>query len=264
MRIQESFAVTDITQYYHYVHQNSYVFAGHRHQHCELNAILSGQMEITCDENIYHLYAGDFILLPPHSFHRNRVTGTGTAQMIVIHFFADGMLLSGKAYLAAMTPEQRQLLELFRGDMEIRQGFGNGTCLSVAQSARKLFEVFLCYSSNSPIVREVPFDEKSETYHTAVRFMRSNLESPITLTDIALACRVSRTTLKGVFSCYTGMGCMAFFAQLRLERAKQLLEDGMRCSEVSNVLGFSSQAYFSKCFKAFYGVLPSNLRKQGR
>lgn len=264
MRIQDNFSVTDITQYYHYEHQNSYFFDGHRHHHCECNAVLSGEMEITCDENVYHLYAGDFILLPPHSFHRNHVTGTGCAQMIVLHFISEGLLLDGKAYAAAMTPEQRQLMALLCADMEIRQGFANGSCPSVAPSARKLLEVFLSYSSDVSNARQVRCDERSEVYYTAVRFMGSNLEANITLSDIARACNVSRSTLKSIFSRYTGMGCMAFFAQLRLERAKQLLEAGMRCSEVSSRLGFSSQAYFSKRFKEFYGLLPSAVRKQKR
>ena len=70
------------------------------------------------------------------------------------------------------------------------------------------------------------------------------------------------TTVKNIFSYYTGRGCITYFNELKLDKAKELLSEGQSCAHVSNALGFSSQAYFSKRFKQMFGSLPSDIKKQ--
>lgn len=51
--------------------------------------------------------------------------------------------------------------------------------------------------------------------------------------------------------------------KLRIDEARRLLEDEtLTIAEISEMMGFSSQAYFSKCFKNIYGISPSEYRKQ--
>ncbi len=48
----------------------------------------------------------------------------------------------------------------------------------------------------------------------------------------------------------------------RLERAKELLLKGVQITAASYEVGFSSPSYFTQCFKAEYGFLPSLLAKK--
>ena len=261
MRSEASISISDITAYYHYIHENDYIFPGHRHRHIEFNAILDGEMEIICDEKVFRLTAGKYIILPSGSFHKNNVSGSGSAEMIVLHFLTEKVNSDTDAYASTMSTSQLQLLKLLCEDFEVRQHISNCACSSVADTALKLFEVFLYYGTAKPDPLDKFVNEKVKIYQTAVKYMQNNLNRTLSLPEISKECNTSCSTLKNVFSQYTGLGCIAFFTQLRLEHAKRLLSSGMRCCEVSNTLGFSSQAYFSKCFKDFFGFLPSDILK---
>ena len=51
-----------------------------------------------------------------------------------------------------------------------------------------------------------------------------------------------------------------FLRNIRLQKAKQILELGSATvGEVSYKVGFSSHSYFTKCFKNYYGVLPTSI-----
>ena len=72
---------------------------------------------------------------------------------------------------------------------------------------------------------------------------------------------LSRSALYTKFKEITGMSIGSYIAVQRLNRAKELLADqGLAISEIAEVLGFSSQRYFSTFFKERTGMSPSAFR----
>ena len=72
--------------------------------------------------------------------------------------------------------------------------------------------------------------------------------------------KLSRSQLYRKIKTLTGQTVNEFIRKIRLERAKQILDSGKaNISEACFSVGFSSPSYFSKCFKAHFGVLPSEL-----
>ena len=60
----------------------------------------------------------------------------------------------------------------------------------------------------------------------------------------------------------TGQSAKEILLSMRMKRAKQILADNkdVRVSEVAFMVGFSNPKYFSKCFKEYHGVLPTNIK----
>ena len=100
----------------------------------------------------------------------------------------------------------------------------------------------------------------------AVSMIAANLGRDLSAAEMARRLNVSPRHLQRLFKQH--MGCtLAHFAQeLRLKRAKQLLQQmHMRVADVAEICGFSSPAYFSTTYSRFFGNPPSReLRGIGR
>ena len=72
---------------------------------------------------------------------------------------------------------------------------------------------------------------------------------------------LSRSKLYRKIKALTGDTANEFIRKIRLEKAKQLIETTeYTISEVCYKVGFSSPSYFTKCFKDYFGFLPTELR----
>ena len=65
-------------------------------------------------------------------------------------------------------------------------------------------------------------------------------------------------TAERLFARYTGLSVLAWARSQRMERAATLLRTtSLRASEVARMVGFADPLYFSRVFRATYGVPPS-------
>ena len=71
---------------------------------------------------------------------------------------------------------------------------------------------------------------------------------------------MSRSSFYRKITAVTGMSPNEYLKNFRLNKAAELLRDGCRVSEVSERVGFTSSSYFAKCFRAKFGVLPSEFK----
>ncbi|MDC6367694.1 MULTISPECIES: two-component regulator propeller domain-containing protein [Flavobacteriaceae] len=72
---------------------------------------------------------------------------------------------------------------------------------------------------------------------------------------------LSRSQLYRKIKAMTGLTPNELIKKVRLERAKQMIENGSESiGEVGFKVGFSSPSYFSRCFKSEFGVLPTDLK----
>ena len=260
--IVNSLHVVEVQRYYHYLHSKEYVFHGHRHGGYEINLILSGEMEVTCAEHIVRVKAGQLVLIPPFRFHQNRVLGSQSCEMVVVQFVSPE-IAEQQCAVFELESEAKCLVQLFCADVERWGQVEAGRCLQLQDSGRKLLEVILQYAFYNRKAASEIRNEENQIYQHAIGFMLQNIHRDIYVEELARECGVCATSIKKVFSYFTGRGCIAYFNELKLEIARRKLEEGIRCGDVATALGFSSQAYFSKRFKMFFGVSPSVFRRNG-
>ena len=169
-----------------------------------------------------------------------------------------------KALIYTLDKRSMDIFKLFCSDIEENALLDHSElniCIEAPRSAKKLLEVFLQFSDSLKKEYSPHYNESSTIFNHAAQYMFENLAEKLTVADIARECKVCCTTLKNIFNNYTDGGCMTFFNRLKLEQAKSMLINGANCKEVTEALGFSSQAYFSKRFKELYGTTPSRINK---
>ncbi|XXK30656.1 GlxA family transcriptional regulator [Rhodobacteraceae bacterium nBUS_24] len=95
----------------------------------------------------------------------------------------------------------------------------------------------------------------------AVAMMIEHIEQPISIHEISTALSISTRQLERIFARYGFGSPCKYFKTLRLERARQLLEQSnLSVSEVALACGFECQTHFSKNYKKRYGVSPRGFR----
>lgn len=71
----------------------------------------------------------------------------------------------------------------------------------------------------------------------------------------------SKEYLSRLFKKTYGIGITEYQTQIRMLRAKELLETStLPLSELSERIGYCDSKYFSKVFRAYWGVCPSDFR----
>ena len=90
-----------------------------------------------------------------------------------------------------------------------------------------------------------------------------HLSEEITLESVLKKFSVNKNTLNNAFNNEMSMSCMAYLEDLRVNRAKKMLQlDDESVSEISRLCGYDDTGYFSKVFKKHTGLTPSDYRRQ--
>ncbi len=98
----------------------------------------------------------------------------------------------------------------------------------------------------------------------AIHYIHANLHSKLSAKTIADVCGLSPDYLGVLFKSYVGLPPGAYLRNERLKAAKQMLTQTQKStSEIAYLLGFCSESYFIKCFRACFGCTPGEVRKRG-
>lgn len=100
----------------------------------------------------------------------------------------------------------------------------------------------------------------------AVKYVEDNMSRPdLSVEELSAHLGMSRVHLYKKLSALTGKTPIEFIRVLRLKRAAQYLrESQLNVSEIAFKLGFNNPKYFSKYFKAEFGISPSEYQdKEG-
>jgi len=97
----------------------------------------------------------------------------------------------------------------------------------------------------------------------AVSLMEANIEEPISLEELSSLVGISRRQLERLFQKYLQCVPTRYYMELRLKRARLLLlQTDKPVIDIALACGFISATHFSKCYRDFYSIPPSEARRQ--
>jgi AraC-like DNA-binding protein/ligand-binding sensor protein len=107
-------------------------------------------------------------------------------------------------------------------------------------------------------------NEYTVTIAKAVSYIRQNYQKDITLESVAASVSLSANYFSKMFNQTMHLSFSSYVNQLRIEKAQQLLlTSGLPLVEISALVGFDDQSYFSKVFKKMTALTPGEFRKRG-
>jgi len=97
----------------------------------------------------------------------------------------------------------------------------------------------------------------------AVReLLAARIADPPSLAELAALTGLSQFALLRAFRDATGLPPHAYLNQLRVRRARELLDDGLAPAEVAAETGFADQAHLTRHFKRVVGVPPAAYQRE--
>ncbi|AYA74420.1 DNA-binding response regulator [Bacillus sp. Y1] len=102
---------------------------------------------------------------------------------------------------------------------------------------------------------------KHEAVERACSFIQANFTRDLTLQDVSEHVGMNATYLSLLFKEEMGESYIKYLTQLRMEKAKQLLAEGKKVAEVSELVGYHSYRHFSELFKKHVGIKPGQFKE---
>ncbi|MBK6265123.1 AraC family transcriptional regulator [Marivirga sp. S37H4] len=109
---------------------------------------------------------------------------------------------------------------------------------------------------------EIQVDYKNRI-NRVFQFIDENLDSDISLSKVAEIAYFSPFHFHRVFKTITGETLNGFITRRKIEKAAlDILHKKCSISEISHIYGFSDNSAFTKAFKKFYGISPTEFKRQ--
>lgn len=120
----------------------------------------------------------------------------------------------------------------------------------------------------TPIIPEkLKVESKDDLFIKKIyQIMEKNIDKfDFSVEDFVREMGYSRSAVQKKIKAITGKTATNLVRDYRLERAKQLIEQGAGfLSEIASMVGFNSLSYFSNCYKQYFGVNPSEVKKKAK
>jgi len=271
-----------ITIFYMELSKN-FSYDGERHDFWEMVYIDKGEMVCTTDKNRFILKSGEMTFHKPNEYHNLSGNNTVAPNVSILTFeckSASMKYFEGKIF--RLSPEEKSLLSML---------FNEGlSCFALedeanpllqklkklesapfgsSQMTKNLLEIFLIkLCRNTDVVtkkmrRIYVIDEVDIPYQVKeiLDYLQDNLYRKITIKDIAAALGKSESTVKLLFSQFQKDGIIKYYNSLKIKEAKRLIREGRyNITQISDLLCYDNPQYFSKCFKLYANMTPSEYK----
>lgn len=257
--------------------RHPYDFRGEFHPFWEMVYAIEDVFQVAGNDKVYTMKKGDIIFHKPMEFHRLWSVQSRDVHAFIVGFCAEGPLLSqleggafelSESQQAQLEALQRYAAEHFprpnSGAMEdhLRTMIKNKTSQAVQiQSFVDQFQLFLlslAQVSEPLTVKEIADSEDSRIYQATVQLLTEHVDQWITTEQIARQLHYSQSRIKRTFAKFSDIGIHKYLLKLKTAAAIRLLQQSKSCGEVSQLLGFGNQNYFSTVFKRETGFPPSH------
>ena len=250
---------------FHYCDRQLRSVGLHYHDFYEVYYFRGGQVEYRVEGQVYQLYPGDLLLLPPQALHQVLVS-QGIPYERTVLWLNSRYLQSMGEHLTDCFQSHPQTGHLLRPSPaqadRIRQLFCS---LCEESNSAEAFSDILCQGLLAQLMAELnrmmpqfqlPAPKPQDLIDQVLTHIHNHYWESITLESLADTFFVSKYHLAHQFRKRVGTSIYRYILFRRLTHAKEMMVSGVAPGQASRNCGFLDYANFYRAFRAQYGISP--------
>ncbi len=131
-------------------------------------------------------------------------------------------------------------------------------CISVEEVRDMTLEILAAYYK---AFEEYRTQRKSRVIEQAARYIAGHLEEDTTVKELSEIVHMNSSYLSVLFKKEMGETITEYVNRLRIEKAKDLLLQGLKVLDIAQRVGYQNPSYFANQFKKAVGCTPAEYRK---
>lgn len=238
-------------------------FPNHFHEYYVIGFIEDGERCLSCRNQEYTIAKGNIVLFNPGDNHACVQSDDGTLDYRGFNITKEVMLdlaeeATGKRELPGFSKTV-----IFDGEVAcylhpLHELVMKGSCEFGKEENLLLLISLLIQRYGQPFKSCIP--ECREEIEKACDFMEQRFADRIYLDQICRYAGLSKSTLLRAFTKSKGVTPYSYLENIRIGKAKKLLEQGVPPIEAAMQTGFSDQSHFTNYFNRFIGLAPGLYR----
>ena len=234
------------------------------HENTEFLYCLSGSGYFQYNEKMYAVGPGDMVVANSEMLHSTTTDDVMEYCCLIVdrNFCLENGIPTTKLTFQELIQDP-ELSALFLRIYEVYGRYRqNGQFYEVAAVRAAVLD-FLYRLCRDYIVQQTrtATPQRGELVKNAVIYIRKHLSEPLTLDIIADHVGVNKHYLSRLFKQILRKTVFETVRVLRCNEAKHRLESGMSVSQAAHSCGFENLSYFTRTFKQYYNMLPSQCQK---
>ncbi|BDG35954.1 response regulator [Saccharococcus caldoxylosilyticus] len=126
-------------------------------------------------------------------------------------------------------------------------------------------EMFQWLHSQMEMIMDWVMAFRQKTKHSAVEkaciYIKDNYNRDLTLQEVAEHVGMNPAYFSLLFKEEMGHSYIKYLTEIRMEQAKELLREGYKVTDVSEMVGYHSYKHFSEVFKKYVGMKPGQYKE---
>ena len=261
--ISSSLDISEIYTKFYQEKGTNYNFSGEKHSYWELTYVDKGELLTTIDGVSYHLKQGDLIFYAPMQFHTQSTFEKISSSYLTINFkmnFNHADLLCNKIF--SLKRDSYFIVTKLIEELSNDNLYSND--LSLCYLKQLIIQMLRLDNSHfhSKPTTHMQQTYENELLNDILLYIDDNIYEKISVSTLCDHFCISTSMLHSLFRKNMNNTAKNYINELKLSKSKELIRNSTHTlSEISEMLGFSSSHYFSKKFKLYFNISPTEYSK---
>ena len=273
-RLKDEIIIRELVTVHYYELSKDYHFAGEKHDFWEMVYADKGELLVKNDDSEVLLKSGDMVFHKPNEWHSMTADGVSAPSVVVISFKCNSPVMEGvegrvfsaggtqRTLLSKILEEVSHAFDSPLGELYTKELSRRENALFGSEQMIKLYltELMISVLRNEklPAASTLKRNLDSGLFSDICVFLEESIGSKLSLEDIARYAGISKTGVKQLFREQAGCGACEYFTRKKIDRAKKYIrEANYNFTQIAELLGYDSIHYFSRQFKMYVKMSPT-------